>query len=447
MGEIPRELTPTASRLTEVWFHNNFLSGTVPAAFAELKELKNLYVDGNKFVGSLPQDLCKPEINEDFFEDDISEADRNYCESIACAPGMHSPEGVWPCVSCSPDERNPYLGLEGECFSTKPWVILQKFYNAVQGEIDQQWAQISPTTDVCKLSGVTCSDGGQVTHLELRGRGLKGTIVSDLGFLEHLEVLDLSNNQLEGYLPSDLKFAPLTKLDITGNYIVGIVPPGLCQKRVNGNGANGVFDCNLVACPAGTYSNTGRADDRTCTPCDYGLPYLGKKSCAPDGLAATQKSSNGTGNNSTIVAAFFGIFGILLIIGGASFYYYRRPRKQDPHPSELAEFDLNDNFEPVTLGHGVLDPDGSNFPGAVSIEPMDDDDYSSITRIRRNKKKKKKTKKKDRSKGDYDSVSDTGTDNGTEAGSIEFDYHDASPVWLDVPKLDKRESSSNTPIV
>jgi Leucine-rich repeat (LRR) protein len=46
VGDIPRELTPTTSLLTEVWFQNNLLSGTVPAAFAEIPSLKNLYVDG-----------------------------------------------------------------------------------------------------------------------------------------------------------------------------------------------------------------------------------------------------------------------------------------------------------------------------------------------------------------------------------------------------------------
>ena len=50
MGEIPRELAQSGSVLTEVWLHNNLLSGTVPAAFADIPTLKNLYVDGESSI-------------------------------------------------------------------------------------------------------------------------------------------------------------------------------------------------------------------------------------------------------------------------------------------------------------------------------------------------------------------------------------------------------------
>ncbi len=46
IGTIPRSLTPSNSPLKEIWFQGNLLSGTIPAAFAEMTNLVNLYVDG-----------------------------------------------------------------------------------------------------------------------------------------------------------------------------------------------------------------------------------------------------------------------------------------------------------------------------------------------------------------------------------------------------------------
>ncbi len=79
-----------------------------------------------------------------------------------------------------------------------------------------------------------------MTEINLSGRGLMGTIPDSLAFLKHLEKLDLSDNELMGFLPSDLRWAPLESLDISGNKIRGIVPPTLCLKGgINDNGVQG----------------------------------------------------------------------------------------------------------------------------------------------------------------------------------------------------------------
>lgn len=91
IGTIPPSIASpdkdNANAMVEFWLQENMLSGTVPAFIADLQNLKDFYIDGNKFTGEVPTDLCRPDINEDFFKDSKSnslksEKDRDYCESI-----------------------------------------------------------------------------------------------------------------------------------------------------------------------------------------------------------------------------------------------------------------------------------------------------------------------------------------------------------------------------
>lgn len=98
---------------------------------------------------------------------------------------------------------------------------------------------------------------------------------------------------LTGHLPSSLRFPPLEELDISGNRLIGYVPPTLCLTGdINGNGLDGEFKCDVIACKAGTYNNYGHAvigDEETieCMPCTKGYfkddfkseMYIGSKTC------------------------------------------------------------------------------------------------------------------------------------------------------------------------
>jgi len=116
----------------------------------------------------------------------------------------------------------------------------------------------------------------------------------EIGFLPYLKRLDLSNNQLIGFLPSDLRFAPLSFLDVSGNFLKGLVPPMLCRKPgINGNGDGGDSNCAHIACPTGTYSSTGRNNDdfNECLPCLDPQTFLASNVCnsSPQTYAVTRK--------------------------------------------------------------------------------------------------------------------------------------------------------------
>ncbi|EED95533.1 vascular plant-like leucine rich repeat transmembrane-like protein kinase, partial [Thalassiosira pseudonana CCMP1335] len=52
--------------LVQLFLQQNDLSGTLPSGLATLPNLKELYVDGNKLTGSVPDSLCKKELNNVF---------------------------------------------------------------------------------------------------------------------------------------------------------------------------------------------------------------------------------------------------------------------------------------------------------------------------------------------------------------------------------------------
>ncbi len=108
-------------------------------------------------------------------------------------------------------------------------------------------------------------------------------------------IVDLSDNNLTGFLPSDLRLPPLQILDVSNNRIKGVIPPMLCLTGdINGNGEDGDFNCDMIACPKGTWSSIGRATPRSlhikggletkdrhiCKPCHGSTSdYIASTSC------------------------------------------------------------------------------------------------------------------------------------------------------------------------
>lgn len=162
--------------------------------------------------------------------------------------------------------------------------ILHSMWSAMNGP---DWSDIANPwdgDDACSFTGVTCNVKKRVVRIDLKSRRAAGTIPPEIGFLGHLTFLDLSDNDLTGFIPSDLRWAPLETLKFTGNRIKGIVPYKLCEKEgVNGNGENGKFSCDHIACPTGYFSPTGKAEvnGKSCQPCKDGISFLSARKCLP----------------------------------------------------------------------------------------------------------------------------------------------------------------------
>lgn len=399
MGMIPPAIARPQSSLREFWLQENLLSGTIPASIADVSNLKDFYVDGNKFTGIVPTDLCRFDINADFFEDVDSSINRDYCQSIACPVNTVSAEGVYPCVPCKTKFYNPYLGRIGACTTLNQREILNDLFQSTNGQTwigASNWA--SEDTFICDFTGVSCDANNHIFSIDLKGRGLTGTLPGSIGFLKYLTYLDLSDNNLTGFLPSDLRWAPLESLDISGNKIRGIVPNTLCLKAfVNGNGEQGEYTCDKIACPAGTYSHKGYhdADDFSeCFKClDDSAEFLGLKTCHNKGH---QYVYNHFGAFVAFMF-FFGLIGFMvyMLVRNASKIHedYEMASKTEREPSLSSNATLDVNADNTTvvpkysdLTSTIREDDDNSFEKSLSRSPSPTERVLSPTQ---NSKKKR----------------------------------------------------------
>jgi Leucine-rich repeat (LRR) protein len=315
-----------------------------------MPSLDDLYVDGNKFVGTIPEDICTDQVNADFIidlYDQDTQTEIDNCYKISCPTQMFSVEGVWPCMPCETGTVMPYLGGEKRCFPRDSRQILQNFFAATNG---QSWSTpnnwFHEGSDLCSFTGVSCNEDGHVISISLKKSGLSGAIPPDIGFLEHLQKLDLSDNSLTGFLPSDLQWTEIEDLDISGNLLRGPVPPMLCKDEgINENGLNNVYHCDFIACAPGTASPIGRKSleqEIACTPCSNGANILGLRGCKtfhPVVATGTWYETAQSNRTAEIILLCFAVLGVAVAV-----IHIRRKKNKHVHeklPSDLSSVVLS----------------------------------------------------------------------------------------------------------
>ncbi|KAB1212567.1 hypothetical protein CJ030_MR5G023511 [Morella rubra] len=82
------------------------------------------------------------------------------------------------------------------------------------------WSSI----DCCQWEGISCDHKGQVKHIWLPSKGLRGSISPFLANLTHLSHLNLSHNSLSGPLPLDIYSATrLQEISLPSNNLSGLI--------------------------------------------------------------------------------------------------------------------------------------------------------------------------------------------------------------------------------
>ena len=93
--------------------------------------------------------------------------------------------------------------------------------NRLEGSARLNWSEFIP---IARWEGVTVS-GGRVTKLDLRARGLSGTLPPALGDVSMLTVINLRSNDLTGSIPASLnRLSNLTVLNLHSNRLNGEIP-------------------------------------------------------------------------------------------------------------------------------------------------------------------------------------------------------------------------------
>lgn len=112
---------------------------------------------------------------------------------------------------------------------------------------------------ICKFAGVECLNHKEdrVISLVLSNMGLEGQFPHCIENFSWLQNLDLSYNQLSGFIPSDIssKLPYLTSLDLSNNKFYGEIPKGIANfsylntLRLDGNQLTGQIPQELGLLP------------------------------------------------------------------------------------------------------------------------------------------------------------------------------------------------------
>ena len=258
-GEIPEELG-NLTQLRHVYVNGNSLTGNVKV-FGSLWSLQHLRVSGNQFDDCVPNVLLAVKVN------DLDETKLPYCGPNPASTPWPTPSPI-PTATSTPGP-NPIRDEQR--------AVLTAFYYATDGDNwtnNQGWLSDQP---LAAWHGVEVDTDGKVTRLDLRANNLNGTLIPEIGDLNHLEILQLSRNRLSGSIPREvgglkrleilwLPYNDLTghipvevaelekiqRLDLTGNKISGPIPSvvgqltSLWELNLSGNNLTGAIPRELA---------------------------------------------------------------------------------------------------------------------------------------------------------------------------------------------------------
>ena len=229
-GEIPIELGNLSS-LVNLSLANNRLEGTIPEELGKLSNLGNLSLVNNQLEGAIPKELgnitrlkflrlsgneltgCVPPLLANVRDNDLVELGLPLCvcmESGALTNVSDNPGLVSDCEAL--------MAFRDSTTSTKP-------LNWGAGTPIAQWEGVTIGSVMVENSTSTVS---RATTLMLMGRGLSGSLPTELGNLSQLIALLLNDNDLSGGIPEELgNLSQLTALLLNENDLSGGIPEEL----------------------------------------------------------------------------------------------------------------------------------------------------------------------------------------------------------------------------
>ncbi|KAH9288329.1 hypothetical protein KI387_032446, partial [Taxus chinensis] len=289
-GIIPPSLA-NCSRLQVLNLGNNGLEGTLPQEFGKLSWLYSLVVRSNKLEGPFPLSIANClelqvlDIGNNSFEGQIPELvgnisklrvlvmeGNNFKGSIPSEIGQLTDLHILHLSSNFISGFIPKTILYFEAMSkvTQDGSVLSNedasYYESdlyyqdgldmISKSIDEQNPYILSTLTSIDLSnnqldGEVPSDLGKLKglmFLNLSMNNLQGTIPSSLGELNQLESLDLSENRFSGTIPEDLKYLSyLGSFNLSNNNLSGSIPQG--QQMNTFDESSFLGNPNLWGCP------------------------------------------------------------------------------------------------------------------------------------------------------------------------------------------------------
>ena len=195
----------------------NQLAGNLSPRLSALARLSELRVGGNPTLsGPVPLSLALARVPLDAL---------HYAGTQLCAPVDRSFQ-EW--LRGIPSHE----GTGNECAPLSDREHLVAVYEATDGPNWRDKRNWLTDASLDMWHGVEVDGEGRVVALRLNNNNLSAEIPPELGYLSHLEVLDLSFNELSGTIPAQLGYlANLERLALSGNTLSGALPSQLGYLR------------------------------------------------------------------------------------------------------------------------------------------------------------------------------------------------------------------------
>ncbi len=223
-GVIPSELG-NLSDLRQLHLTSNPLTGGIPASLGSLTDLEELYLDSTALGGPIPPELGNLthliylRINDAYLTGSIPAELGNLTNLRSLGLDANQLTGEIPASFGS------LVNLE----------ILLLYRNQLSGSIPPELGDLSSIRELYlggnQLTGSIPAELGSLASLQglgLYDNQLSGTIPAELGGLGSLRALRLYNNQLSGEIPAALGgLSALQDLSLNGNALTGAIPTEL----------------------------------------------------------------------------------------------------------------------------------------------------------------------------------------------------------------------------
>ncbi|XP_047266568.1 probable LRR receptor-like serine/threonine-protein kinase At3g47570 isoform X2 [Capsicum annuum] len=230
-GNLPNSLCNDLSILKEIYLSKNNLQGHMPTSLSNCSQLHLLGLSYNEFDGPIHSEIGRLSnlqylyLGFNHFKGEIPKEISNLIELKVLDLGLNSFSGSLPM----------------EIFNISGLRVISLSFNNLSGSLPPNMCSVIPNIEELYLDILTdlvgtiphsISNCPKLTNLDLSGNKLTGLIPISLGYLTHLEYLNLGGNNLSSdsslsFLTSLTNSRNLTFLDISFNPLNGMLPASM----------------------------------------------------------------------------------------------------------------------------------------------------------------------------------------------------------------------------